>query len=170
MFFGVREPVRKQALSVFFVTTGQQPVSTDVSVETGWLRLFLTVTWKSGLGNFSGTNISHVTFGGNLLHQDTVWDFPELFSRQLCSRKFCQISKSNSQRLEISGSPKETYHVPFLERSIFGCWFKSIFGTKRTLWEKLPSTFFRQPPATLLALLSGACSKTDFQVPISKSP
>ena len=134
------------------------------------LRLFLTVTWKSGLGNFSGTNISHVTFGGNLLHQDTVWDFPELFSRQLCSRKFCQISKSNSQRLEISGSPKETYYVPFLERSIFGCWFKSIFGTKRTLWEKLPSTFFRQPPATLLALLSGACSKTDFQVPISKSP
>ena len=36
------------------------------------LRLFLTVTWKSRLGNFSGTKISHVTLGGNLLHQDTV--------------------------------------------------------------------------------------------------
>ena len=32
------------------------------------LRLFLMATWKSGLGNFSGTNLSHVTMGGNLLH------------------------------------------------------------------------------------------------------
>ena len=33
-----------------------------------FIRLFLMATWKSGLGNFSGTNLSHVTMGGNLLH------------------------------------------------------------------------------------------------------
>ena len=41
---------------------------------------------------------------------------------------------------------------------------------KRTLWEMLPSPLLRQQQATLLALLSGVCSKYHFQVRISKLP
>jgi hypothetical protein len=38
------------------------------AIKISHVRLFLMATWKSGLGNFSGTNLSHVTMGGNLLH------------------------------------------------------------------------------------------------------
>ena len=49
--------------------TNRGRLSQSPSGQVLWsLRLFLMATWKSGLGNFSGTNLSHVTMGGNLLH------------------------------------------------------------------------------------------------------
>ena len=65
------------------------------------LRLFLMVNGKFSPGNFSGTKWAREVFGGNLLHPDTFSDFPEPHPAVPCSRKFSQISGSNSQRLGI---------------------------------------------------------------------
>ena len=86
-------PLKKKVLGNGFL------LAIDCTVSR--FRLFLMVSGKFSPGNFSGTKWAREVSGGNLLHPDTFSDFPEPHPAVPCSRKFSQISGSNSQRLGI---------------------------------------------------------------------
>ena len=130
-------------------------------------------TWKSGLGNFSGTKWAREVSGANLLHPDTFSDFPEPHPAVPCSRKFSQISGSNSQRLGIKkggtcraietiGSPRAPSPFKSVRSIQIGpFWYKKELSGK---------SYLLNSHVTLLALLEGVCSKIDIRERISGRP
>ena len=135
------------------------------------------VSGKFSPGNFSGTKWAREVSGGNLLHPDTFSDFPEPHPAVPCSGKFMpdfpeQLTtfgkfgdkkrwdvSSNSERLEAPELPGRFKSFRSIQIGPF--WYKKELSGKSYLLLSL---------ATLLALLQGVCSKTDFPERISRSP
>ena len=113
----------------------------------------------------------------DLLHPDTFSDFPEPHPAVPCSGKFMpdfpeQLTtfgkfwdkkrwdvSSNSERLEAPELPARFKSFRSIQIGPF--WYKKELSGKSYLLLSL---------ATLLALLQGVCSKTDFPERISRSP